>query len=87
MCSFAVAVGGGPAQRGEQAVVLGDVVGGDTEAAVQLGEHLAVRPLDVDAVARGTGIASGAAVYVGGRPLSLVRVADHEVWVAAAGAK
>ena len=68
-----------PAERGEQAVVFGDVVGGDAEAAVQFVEDGAVGTLDEDAVARGTGVAPGAAVDIRG---------DHETvrsqsWVAA----
>ena len=52
----------GPLQRGDQPVVLGDVVGGDAERAAQLGEDLALIVDDVHAVTGGTGVAPRAAV-------------------------
>src|SRR5262245_18293244 len=60
----AVLVLHGPSQGGKQAVVLGDVVGRDAEAAVQLVEQAAARVHDVDAVSRGSRVAAGASVDV-----------------------
>src|SRR5258708_4710956 len=67
-----------PSERGEKAVVFGDVVGGDAERAVELLERVPVGVLDDDAVAGGPGVAAGAAVDVGG---------DQEGWGAGAGTK
>ena len=78
---LAVAVLRRPAQRGEQAVVLGDVVGGDAEAAVQFVEDGAVGILDEDTVAGGAGVSPCAAVDI--RSDHADAADDQDAWVAA----
>jgi hypothetical protein len=53
-----------PLQRGEQAVVFGDIVRRDAQPAVQLVNERAVGGFDPDTVPRRTRIATGPAVYV-----------------------
>jgi hypothetical protein len=63
-----VSVAEGKVERGEQAGVLGEVVGLDAEELGKFGEDVAVGVLDEGAEAGGAGIAAGAAVAVGGNP-------------------
>ena len=64
----AVAVGEGEVEGGEQAGVLGEVVGLDAEEFREFGEDVAVGVLDEGAEAGGAGVAARAAVAVGGDP-------------------
>src|SRR5262249_6625495 len=66
---FGVAVRLRPAQRSEQAVVLGDVVRRHAERAVEFVEDAAVGVADDDAVARGPGVATRPAVDIYGQGL------------------
>src|SRR3954470_20345167 len=61
---LAMALRGGPAQGGEQAVVLGDVVGRDAEAPIQFVDHRAVGILDRHAVPRGARVPARPSVDV-----------------------
>ena len=61
----AVPVRARPFERGEQAAILGDVVGRDADRLAELLDERAVGLLDADAVAGRPGIAPGAAVDVG----------------------
>ena len=66
-----------PSKCREQAVVLGDVVGGNAETAVDLVNDGAVRVLDLHTEARGTRIAAGATIDMS---------SNHETWDCDAGA-
>ena len=61
---FAVPVRDRISQRGEQPVVFRDVVGRDSEAAVQFLDQRAVIRLDADPVAGRAGVAARAAVDI-----------------------
>ena len=67
-----VAVVEGVLEAGEQAGVLGEVVGADAEELGELGEDVAVGVGDLGAVAGGAGVAAGAAVAVGGDPAGVM---------------
>ena len=60
------AVRDSPAKRRQQSVVLGDVIGGDSQAAVQLVDEPAFGIFDADAVAGRAGITPRAAIDVNG---------------------
>jgi hypothetical protein len=53
-----------PLERGQQSPVLCDVVRGDAQRAVELGDERSVAVFDANAVARGTGIAPRSAIDV-----------------------
>ena len=55
-----------PFERREQAAIFGNVVGGVADALVDLRQDISLIVHDVDAVARGTGIAASPAVDVRG---------------------
>ena len=60
----ALAVVDGPFQGGQQAVVLGDVVGRDSERSVKLLDQIPVQIFDADTVASRPRVAPGAAVDI-----------------------
>ena len=63
-----MAVAEGEVERGQQAGVLGEIVGLDAKELGEFGEDVAVGVLDEGSEARGAGIAAGAAIAVGGDP-------------------
>ena len=80
-----VAVIEGVLEAGEEAGVLGDVVGADSEELGELGEDGAGAVGDLGAEAGGAGIAAGAAVTVSGDPGGAAGVVSRGGWGEEAG--
>src|SRR5688500_3599771 len=83
-----------PVERGEQAAIFGDVVGGDAHRLLQF-DHRAVAELNPDAVAGRARVAAGATVDIRDRGAAASRAEErrllapakvHEEWVTAGSA-